>query len=421
MLICLILSICQLCAQPQYDQVDMKLLYENHAFYSFSQGTTATAKGKSWEIGFAVHNQQEGGVFINEYAERDMRPAILRIAPTNNFNDIIDINAVVLDTLRNDEVNWNEGAFNKPTLGGGLDYGWGTKSGNTIYGDRVFVISFPDTTYKKVMIDSLDHLGNYHFRYADLDGSNLFHQSFNINQHSGKTLAYFSFETNSFKNIEPNDWDLLFCRYNTLASLGPSSTFNYTVTGVLSGLNVNVAEVDNIDPYNEDPSNHCYSFSPDISTIGYDWKMFDLANFVWEVDLDRVFFVMLPNMEVWRIYFIDFEGAFTGIVTFEYMYMGFPCVTTNSEDLDTDFTSFSIYPNPASSDVEILFDLKESHEQLEVSLTNMLGQEVYRYQIQGKQGLNAYRLPEMNLANGTYTVQLSTSKEQVSKQLIISN
>lgn len=420
-MICLFLLSYQMNAQ--YSQVDMKVLYENHVFYSFPDNITGTGKGKSWEIGFAVHNQQEGSIFINEYSERNMWPAILRIAPTNNFDDTIDINSVVLDTLRNEEHNWNEGGFNKPKIPNSPDdFGWGTKTGSTIVGNRVFVISLPDTTFKKVMIDSLDHSGNYFFKYADLDGANQFHQSFNINQHSGKTLAYYSFDSHSFLNLEPNDWDLLFTRYNTLASLGPSNSFNYTVTGVLSGLNVEVVEVDNVmDPYTVNPLNYCYSFSTDTDVIGFDWKTFDLANLEWEVDLDRVYFVKVPSGEIWRIYLFDFEGAFTGIITFEYFNFGPLCmVQTNNIDQNTNFTGFQLYPNPASSDVELLFDLKEEREHLEVRVVNTLGQELRRFEVIGKQGLNAYRIPDLDLANGTYIVQLISGQDQVSRQLVIS-
>jgi len=413
----LILSSLQINAQ--FFQIDMELLYEYHSFFSFNNGVTATDPGKSWEIGFAVHNQQEGGILINEYAERNMVPAILRIAPTNNFNDVININSVVLDTLRNDEINWNSGGFNKPKVPNTpSDYGWGTKVGNTIVGDRVFVISLPDTTFKKVIIDSLDAAGNYHFKYADLDGSNLTHQSFNISQHAGKTLAYFSFDSNSFVNIEPFDWDLFFCRYSTYANLGGSS-FNYTVTGVLSGLNVEVVELDNVDPYTANPQNHCYDFSTDISTIGHDWKTFDLPNFEWIVDMDRVFFVKLPNGEVWRLFLFDFEGAFTGIITFEYANMGFPCFTTSAEDLQSNFTGLKLFPNPSDGHVEMIFDLIEERDGLEVRVTNMLGQVVSNMEITGNKGLNALRLPDLDLANGTYIIQLVSGNEQISEQLII--
>ncbi len=418
--ICLILFSCQMNAQ--YFQIDMDVLYANHVYYSFSQGATATDNGRSWDIGFAVHNQQEGGVFINEFAGRNMVPANLRIAPTTDFNDLIDINTVVLDTLRNDDEHWNEGAFNKPKIPNSPDdFGWGTKTNGVIYGNRVFVVSLPDSTYRKVSIDSFDASGNYYFRYANLDGSNLFHQSFNISQHSGKTMAHFSLVTNSFVNIEPYNWDLLFTRYNTPANLGSSNYFNYTVTGVLSGLDVEVVELDNVNPYTVDPANHCYSFDPDISTIGFDWKTYDLPNFAWEVDQDRVFFVKLQNDEIWRIFLFDFEGAFTGITTFEYANMGSPCqISTISEDLNSNFTGFSLYPNPASTLVEMVFDLKEQRDELEVQVTNMLGQVVNRFEIAGKQGLNAYRLPDLNLAGGTYVVQLVSGQDRISEQLIIS-
>jgi len=149
--------------------------------------------------------------------------------------------------------------------------------------------------------------------------------------------------------------------------------------------------------------------------------VFDLPTFTWIIDLDRVFFVKLANDEIWRLYLIDFEGAFTGITTFEYSNFGPACMisTMNEDNVASNFEGMTLFPNPANDKVEVVFDLKKPSERIDIQVVSMLGQVIHQYSISGKQGLNAYRLPEIDLPNGMYLIQLSSEEDRISEQLII--
>ncbi len=406
-----------------YVTLDQDLLYAKHVYYSFDQGVTASDTGKTWDIGFAVHDQQFGGIFINEYAERDKRPHVFLLAQNKTFNDIIDVSTTVFDTLRNPDLNWNEGALNAiKDPSNPLDYGWGVQAANqSIYGDKVVVVSYPDTTYRKLTIDSLDLQGNYHFKYANLDGSGLRTETFNTTNFPGKTMAHFSLKDKGFKNLEPNNWDLFLTRYNTLANINGGGFLNYTVTGFLSGLNVEVAEADGVDPYTINAYDYCGTFQPEIDIIGFNWKAFNLDDFLWELDEDRVFFVKLPNNDIWKFYIIDFEGAFTGKMVFEQTFIGNICYTVSNQNVpkDSNFNGVILHPNPSDGQLSIAFDLLESRNQIELSVTNLLGQTVFNTTINGNVGLNAIHLPHLDLTAGNYVVQLRSDKDLVTRKWII--
>lgn len=56
--------------------------------------------------------------------------------------------------------------------------------------------------------------------------------------------------------------------------------------------------------------------SIDFDIIGYDWKNFDLGIFFWVLFVDCVYFVKAVNGEVWKFFFVDFEGLSIGNIVF---------------------------------------------------------------------------------------------------------
>jgi len=55
---------------------------------------------------------------------------------------------------------------------------------------------------------------------------------------------------------------------------------------------------------------------------------------------------------IYRVVFLEFEGSGTGNVEFEVTYMG----QLDSQDF-SESGGFSLYPNPASKKVDLVFDM----------------------------------------------------------------
>src|SRR5690606_17076015 len=99
-------------------------------------------------------------------------------------------------------------------------------------GSKVFLLKLRDDSWKKINITSLIS-GTMTFEISDFDGSNRSIKSFSKSEFAGNTLAYYSFDSDSFLDLEPASWDLLFTRYSTPLDNG-GEELNYQVTGTLT-------------------------------------------------------------------------------------------------------------------------------------------------------------------------------------------
>src|SRR5690606_12687448 len=127
-----------------------------------------------------------------------------------------------------------------------LDFGWGMYDINThnLNGTRIFIIKLRDDSYKKIRIDQMQTRNNkFFFTYGDLDNENIVTDSIDMNDFDGKTLAYYSLKDQQSLDLEPEEWDLKFTRYNTPVATDevPEGFLNYLVTGTLSRPGVEVA------------------------------------------------------------------------------------------------------------------------------------------------------------------------------------
>ena len=150
----------------------------------------------------------------------------------------------------------------------------------------------------------------YAFRYSDLDGSN--EQVVNLNlAGKNKNFVYYSLDTNEEIDREPEKdmWNIVFTKWMD-KSLG-----YYPVTGALQNIGTTAQEsTDTVSLSTKFPTT---GFLTVISTIGADWKTFDMGTFTYTIDETRVFFLKNPDNEIHRIKFKTFEGSSTGNISFD--------------------------------------------------------------------------------------------------------
>ncbi len=397
--------------------------YKKQSFVNLAAGTETQVNDNSWDIAFTVFGLQDAGIFINESSGSSMGQSLPGVEAfwtlTDDFSVALDPADLTVDfRLLNDEKSWNYGAFNAdrdPTSP--FDYGWGkyNPATNSVSGTDVFAVKLRDGSFKKIEIQSL--VGTtYKFRYANLDGSDEKTVSINKADHAGKLLAYFSFTTGTTANVEPaTGFDLFYCRYITkLFDPGTMTEIDYNVTGILHNRNVTVAKAMNINPATVQYSSYKDSFQTKLDVIGHDWKAF--SGVAWSVDDKRVYFVRTANQHVWKLHFIDFEGSTTGTGVFEKTDLG---IISGTDDLPTGISGFDIFPNPATTEANILLNLKENAaSDARLVLQNLEGKIVFERNIPVQNGLNGFVLPTADFPAGLYFLNLNLGNETVSRKIV---
>ncbi|HEX5111479.1 MAG TPA: T9SS type A sorting domain-containing protein, partial [Saprospiraceae bacterium] len=246
--------------------------------------------------------------------------------------------------------------------------------------------------------------GVYTFRYANIDGSNETSKTIDKADHAGQTLAYFSFTTGATVDVEPaGGFDLFFCRYTTLLEAG-GDTVPYLVTGILSAEGIETAQAYPVDPETVQFQEYADSLSSNPEIIGHDWKTFDLANFVWVIPNDLVYFVKTRDDHIWKLVFVEFEGSTTGNATFEKTDLG---IISAVNDPSSMLTEFQVYPNPAIDDINVLFSLRNnSAAHVKIQVMDTYGHVINQFATSAGDGLNFFTIQKDNLLPGMYFIRL---------------
>ncbi|MEM6800998.1 MAG: T9SS type A sorting domain-containing protein [Bacteroidota bacterium] len=401
----------------QVEQVSMGPSYAQTAFYTFSTDSAINYDHTMWDLSFVV-TSRGSSVFYNEAVSRGGNHLELFLASGSDF---ASIDTAGMTLIYNPEISWSDGAFNAVKDDSDpFDIGWGTYSptSNTVSSSRFFVLKMRDATYKKIEIQSLAS-GIYSFRHADLDGGNEVSQTVDKANYTGKSRAYYSIVNDTLMDLEPPVWDLMFTRYWTPLDdgTGTGNLLDYMVTGILTNAGVEVAQADGIDPMTVNYMDYDTSYSTVLTTIGHDWKEFDLGTFAWSIPSDRVYFVKNAQLELWKVQFIDFEGSSTGVSTFEQTFL------TNVTSIGDEFEnleSYEIFPNPVNGDnFNLAFEISQPSPQGQLIMRNQLGQLIFTQNISIQQGLNVREISSRDLSSGVYFISLQVGNDLITKKLLV--
>lgn len=407
-----------------YQQFSAGAGYNFQSYINLEDGTETQVSNDAWDISFTIAGQ-DLGVFINESAGSSMGQPLdalqLFFAQSIEFSEVPDPELFEDYPLSNSEKSWSLGAFNESASPNDpLDFGWGSYDTQThiVTGYRIFVLKLRDATYKKILIESLEN-GVYNFKYANLDGTDEVSKSIDKTDFAGKLMAYYSITTEDFVDVEPDGgYDMVFHRYTTL--LHDSETgedIPYTVTGILSGPNVKVAQADTIDPETVDFEDYKDSLKTQIDIIGHDWKAFDLNEFQWVLADDRVYFVKTDNGDVWQVQFIDFEGSSTGTGTLVKTNLG---MVSASKDIIEPLEEFKVFPNPANKVTHLSFTSEFKYNTpAYINLIDINGRVVYIEKFSVSQGQNNIDIPLSNLSNGLYSVSVLIGDQYITRKISV--
>lgn len=404
----LFLLVLKLNAQVVIDTVSLSASYNNQKWYSLQNDDQGTSPKNNWDIAFECGGQGYSilinsavGTMLWTYPDAD----------TSGWTSL-DTSGIAGWTAQwNSETDWSTGAFNANYTADPNDLGWGIYSMFTHYvtGDSLYVIKLANGSYKKLWVRQLASSA-YYFTYANIDGSNSQDVTLMKSTYSGKNFGYYSIINSTALDREPisNDWDLSFQQYTTFL---PSP---YTVTGVLSNYEVEVAKAENINDVSTyvDWANH--PFYSDINTIGYNWKAF--SGGVWTLQDSLIYFVKTANGDIWKMIFTGFGGSSNGnfILSKEKL-----SAIGIDEVKNSDF-SLAVYPNPSNSgQVTIIYDITAESNKCELEIIDMSGKIIESKNLMLGDELKTISLNTSIYKSGIYIVRITTDQKSIQQKLII--
>ena len=400
--------------------------YQKQSYVNLTAGTEKQVNNTAWDIAFSVDDVQHAGIFINESAGSSMgtpQPEVnVFYALTEDFNEEPTPGSLTDFQLFNSEKSWSYGAFNEiRDTTNAFDFGWGFYDDQTgqITGNAVYVIKLRNDQYLKLKVESLSG-GIFTFKYANLDGTNEVIKTINKADHSGKTLAYFSFETGNIVDVEPatGGFDLLYCRYYTpLLVPGTTDHIPYNVTGILSGPGIEVAEANGIDPATVSYTTYQDSLHTELNIIGYEWKI--LSGFSFVLDQDLVFFLKTADDRVWKLRFTGFGGSSTGVTTFEKTDLGIISAVENPAAIGMQTL---LYPNPVQDRLAVALDIPSGlGSQAQLSVIDLLGRTVAQQQVTLNEGFQVFEMAAQTWAAGAYVLNLKLAGGEVNLGKVVKN
>lgn len=423
-------------AQWVIDSVSMGAGYSNNIFYSLGSagGIQKTEPSSNWHLAFSMNALDSASVMANQQGSLADYVKVYNIhRPVSDWANVALSDTATADTLYNGSAGWYQGAFNQINNASAFNYGWGTYNIVThkIAGDSLFIVKTGNDFYK-LSIDSLNPITyDWYIRLQKMDLIAL-PQAYTISRSSGYTnrlFAYFNLDSAQAYDREPdvNSWDFEFIQYPTYIQAGPNTSWR-GVTGALHNRGRAVAEARNIEV---DAAQADYmAMMPGVSgpawingwestpytEIGYDWKVFNMGTFQYDIPDSLSYFVSSVDDTVYQLQFLEFPGGASGNIKFRYRAMGSSPVAVTDYDV---FAKASIYPNPASNQVNFLFNASKATEAT-LQITSMNGQTVYQAAKKVDAGLNAWQINTSNLTAGHYIVTLSNRDGMTYQKMTIS-
>lgn len=283
------------------NSVSMDPLYKNQLFFDLETNSMIKQNHKTdWDLGF------ETSITGNKVILNTSKLMYAANTQQTNFSSIVDTVGLT---------------FMWDAASGDLDStAIGNWTPNNVYViDRGFDENGIHQGFNKIEFLSVNNT-EYSIHFANLDGTS--DKTMNIQKDANYNFTFLSLNGN-IASIEPakENWDLAFTQY-TYIFYNETPITPYLVTGCLSNRNkVEVAEVFNKE-FSEININDIanYSFSKDISTIGYDWKYYDFDDGFYTVLVDQNYIIKSTEGKYYKLHFIDFYDDFgiKGNPTFEF-------------------------------------------------------------------------------------------------------
>lgn len=399
--------------------------YPYDVFYNVETGTKDTVRNTNWHIAFAVRSAQPPMSVARAAAVRinGARGVEAYALPTGqNWSNIDTTNWRTWKRLIDSDTTWDIGGLNDGYNVPAFNFGWGNYSMTTrhIDGNKDFLIRMvttiggggpnpPTTTsvFKKLRIVQLSFDTTWFVTYADLDGGDSTYFQITKGDYTGKLFAYYNLTTKTAIDREPSTpWHLLWTRYFAQVRAFGIDT-SYTVTGILQHPSVRTARVSGVPTATASFTDAATRFSSNINTIGWDWKVSPMgppSTTPWQI-VDSLSFFVSPAGRVdssMKMVFTRFVGPNEQITVFNKEWSVNPTASLNG--IRTKQLNVSVYPNPASSQLNI--SMPEMSQQATMILIDMMGRVVNTTELMPGQPST---IDVSNLKKGIYFVKVNAA------------
>ncbi|HQO49445.1 MAG TPA: hypothetical protein PK939_03395 [Bacteroidales bacterium] len=212
LVVAVFIAVASTAGNPTNDTVAMGAGYANDVYYSLANGIVKSETRSNWELAFYT-NRWSAGIQINDGAG-----VMLYTYPLGDISawNNIDVSGIEgWTTLVNSDTVWEDGAFNRNSLGH-PDYGWGVYNSisHDVLGDSIYIVKLANGSLKKLFIERKNSVTNtYYFKYAEIDGTNEVNQVLEVTPYQDNRLfVYYSLMLGMVVDREPdiNSWDLVF-------------------------------------------------------------------------------------------------------------------------------------------------------------------------------------------------------------------
>ena len=416
-------------AQWSSDSVLMGAGSANDVFYSLKNGTVKTENNKNWHLAFSMSPSDSGSIWANHNVGNSY-VTVYNIHKTYaQWSSVTIADTVGSSVCYNYDKGWFQGALNdlpRPSI---FSFGWGTYNltSHNVIGDSMFIVK-ADTNYYKVFIHSLISVPmDYAISVENLNGGTLMTDTISRGtKYADRNFAYYNLATGIDSNREPAKptWDLVFNRYNTLATQG-SVTIPYPVIGALSNKTIKVSKAnmihvdsalanlwnlgDYVFPWPADSSK--------ISGVGYDWKTPPAGPppAGWVVPDSVSYFIEDYPGSCYQLQFTGYSGSGTGKIYLRKRLVA-PVLVN---DINSSLSQYEFFPNPVQNQLSIILDSKDN-TQANLSIIALNGQVVFAQPVKINQGFNNYTINTSSFSNGHYIISLNGKNIKVNQKITIS-
>ncbi|MFO0398783.1 MAG: T9SS type A sorting domain-containing protein, partial [Sphingobacteriia bacterium] len=254
---------------------------------------------------------------------------------------------------------------------------------------------------------------------ARLNGTNPQNLTLDRSTYSEKTHFFFDFSTNAAFSREPNksDWDLLFTQIEDVVA--PNTYYPFAT--VLTKKGLRVAEYVNRTNRDTRTDTTGMAFTTSPMTIGHDWKLFTpgapgAPGTGWSYDDSTAYFVEDAGKDVWRIVFTFYSQ---GKYKFNKTKVIDRITSRGQATADNGLLSFGVGPNPATSYVDVVYELSQVQGPVRLQLLDLQGRVVQGYSLDARAGFFSHRMALDNVPNGLYLLQLQNGSYQASKRIVV--
>ena len=348
-------------AQSVSDSAMMNPGYTTDIFYSMKNGFVDSSSNLTWHLAFAVrpslfpnNTLQSTSIRINEARGVKVFKSNFTNAQWSSF-DSSGFGGWA--KLHDNDSSWDLSAFNDGLNITQFNYGWGSydMSSHDVIGTNIYLIQVSANNYRKFMIQRLVYDSQWVFTFANLDGTDSNTVKITKSDYANKLFAYYNLTNKTQFNREPNQnlWDMVFSYFNTPVFLGPPPAVPYNVAGVLCNPKSPSARIMHVDKNTVTPSS--VYLNGQINNISWDWSNPPMGPPPADYSLidSMAFFVQCQtDNRPYRLYFTKFTTTDPGKFVFNKQWFA----GTGIADVKNVQSSFSVYPNPTSSALNIVLD-----------------------------------------------------------------